>query len=149
MPSDPPPAPQPVALDLGDFDAVGVASDIVDVVRRHAIESGVDVAATVSAPSGWHRVVVTGRRSGHAVLGVRYSELTASRWNNVAAALATRDWQLDDDDEGATLRFPPGTEASMVAFELLATAALGGAPSDIRQVTAIDAQGNPVPLPSA
>jgi hypothetical protein len=136
----------PVLLDLADFDAVGIAGDIVVAVRRHAIEGEVDVAATVSAPDEWHRVVVTGRRSGHTVLGVRYSGLTASRWNNVARALAGRGWQLDDDDEGATLRFPPGTEPTTVAFELLAAAALAGAPTDTRQVTAVDGNGGPVAL---
>ena len=140
------PSPEPVTLDLGDFDAVGVAADVIDAVRRHAIESGGDVAATVSAPDGWHRVVVTGRRSGHTVLGVRYSELTRSRRHNVERALAGRSWDLDDDADGATHRFPPGTEASTVAFELLAVVSLGGAPTGFRHVTAIDAQGQPVPL---
>ena len=138
--------PDPVRLDLGDFDAVGVAGDVVLTVRSHAIEHGLDVAATVSAPDGWHRVVVTGRPGGHAVLGVRYGELSASRWNNVAKALAGRGWDLDDDEEGATRRYPPGTEPSTVAFELLAAATLAGAPSDVRQVTALDAHGAPVTL---
>jgi hypothetical protein len=136
----------PLALDLGDFDAVGIAGEIVAAVRAHAIEHELDVAATVAAPDGWHRVVVTGRRSGHAVLSVRYSELSASRWHNVAHALAARGWDLDDDEEGATLRYPPGTEPSTVAFELLAAATLAGAPSDVRQVTALDSKGDPVPL---
>jgi hypothetical protein len=136
----------PVRLDLADFDAVGVASDVVLAVRSHAIAHELDAAATVSAPDGWHQVVVTGRRSGHTVLGVRYSELSASRWNNVAKAMAGRGWDLDDDEEGATRRFPPGTEPSAVAFELLAVAALAGAPSDVRRVTAVDANGDPVPL---
>lgn len=139
-------SPDPVRLDLGDFDAVGVAGDVVVAVRAHAIERGRDVAATVSAPDGWHRVVVTGRPGGHTILGVRYGELTASRWHNVARALAGRGWDLDDDEEGATRRYPPGTEASTVAFELLAVAALAGAPGDVRQVTAVDAGGSPVPL---
>lgn len=142
MPAD----PAPVALDLSDFDAVGIAADVVDAVRRHAIRSEGDVAATVSAPEGWHRVVVTGRRSGHVVLSVRYSELSRSRWHNLAAALAKRGWDLDEDSEGATHRIPPGTEASAVAFELLAAATLSGAPTDVRQVTAADAAGTPVPL---
>jgi hypothetical protein len=133
-------------LDLGDFDAVGIAGDIVVALRGHAIEHGVDAAATVSAPDGWHRVVVTGRPGGHTVLSVRYSELTASRWNNVARALARRGWDLDDDEEGATRRHPPGTDASSVAFELLAVAVLAGAPSDVRHVTAQDAAGRPVEL---
>ena len=139
-------SPEPIVLDLGDFDAVGIAADVVDAVRRHAIESGGDVAATVSAPDGWHKVVVTGRRSGHTVLGVRYSDLTRSRWHNVARAVAERGWDLDDDQEGSTHRFPPGTEASAVAFELLAAVSLGGAPPTLRQVTAVDASGSPIPL---
>lgn len=140
--------PDPVALDLSDFDAVGIAADVVDAVRRHAIESGGDVAATVSAPEGWHRVVVTGRKSGHTVLSVRYSELTRARRHNVARALAARDWDTDEDGEGATHRVPPGTEASAAAFELLAVVSLGGAPTDVRHVTAVDASGAPVPLTS-
>jgi hypothetical protein len=142
MPAD----PEPVAIDLSDFDAVGIAADIVDAVRRHAIQSEGDVAATVSAPEGWQRVVVTGRRSGHVVLSVRYSELSRSRWHNVAGALAKRGWDLDEDREGATNRIPPGTEASAAAFELLAAATLTGAPTDVRQVTAVDASGKAVPL---
>jgi hypothetical protein len=125
-----------VLLDLGDFDAVGVASDLVDTVRQQAIEAGRDVAATVSAPNGWHRVVVTGRSSGHVVLVVRFSELTTSRWHNVEKALRERgSWDLDDDAEGVTRRYPPGTEAATVAFELLAALTLAGAPADTRTVT--------------
>lgn len=128
----------PPSLDLADFDALGVATDLVDTVRSRAIGSGTDVAATVSAPEGWHRVVVTGRGSGHLVLSVRYKELSRSRWHNVHGALTERDWDLDDDGEGATRRYPPGTEATTPAFELLAVVALGGAPADIRQVSFSD-----------
>lgn len=144
MPSE----PTPVVLDLADFDALGVATALVDVVRSHAIERELDVAATVSAPDGWHRVVVTGRRSGHLVLSLRYDELTRSRWHNVAGAVAKRNWDLDDDGEGSTCRFPPGTEASAAAFELLAVLVLGGAPADVRHATALDATGNPISLRS-
>lgn len=123
-------------LDLGDFDAVGVASHLVDTVRQQAIEASRDVAATVSAPDGWHRVVVTGRQSGHVVLVVRFSELTSSRWHNVERALSDRGgWDPDDDGEGVTRRYPPGTEAATVAFELLAILTVGGAPADTRTVT--------------
>jgi hypothetical protein len=125
----------PPSLDLGDFDAVGVAGELVGQVRAHAIESEHDVAVAVTAPDGWHRLVVTGRRSGHLVLSVRYSELTASRWNNVAGALARRGWQLDDDAEGSTLRYPPGTDATTIGFEMLAVLTTGGAPTDVRAVT--------------
>jgi len=139
-------SPEPVTLDLGDFDAVGIAADVVDAVRRHAIESGGDVAATVAAPEGWHRVVVTGRRSGHTVLSVRYTELTRSRWHNVSRALTGRGWDVDDDEEGSTHRFPPGTEATTVAFELLAAVSLGGSPATPRTITATDATGTNIPL---
>lgn len=133
-------------LDLGDFDAVGVATDVVVALRAHAIEQGVDAAATVDAPAGWQRLVITARSSGHVVLGIRYSALGRSRWNNVAEALERRGWQLDDDGEGATRRYPPGSQASEAAFEALAAAALAGAPSDVRAVTAVDGTGAPVDL---
>jgi hypothetical protein len=126
----------PLLLDLDDFDAVGVAADLVDQVRREAIESGADRAATVSAPEGWHRLVVTGRQSGHSILAVRFEGLSASRWHNVERELAARGgWDPDDDGEGVTRRFPPGTEATAVAFELLAALTLAGAPTDTRTVT--------------
>lgn len=135
-----------VLVDLGDLDAVGIAGEVVAAVRRHAIEAAVDTVATVTAPPGWHRVLVTARRSGHVVLAVRYEPLTSSRLHNVARHLEQRDWQLDEDQAGATRRYPPGTEATVVAFELLAAATLAGAPVDTREVTAIDATGVPVPL---
>ena len=133
-------------LDLGDFDAVGVATDIVVALRAHAIEHGVDAAATVSAPSGWQRLVVTARPSGHVVLGIRYSDLGRSRWNNLADALARRGWQLDDDGEGSTRRYPPGSQPSDAAFEALSAVTLAGSPSDVRTVDAVDGAGRPVPL---
>jgi hypothetical protein len=111
-----------------------VAGELVAVVRARAIETEADVAVAVSAPPGWHRLVVAGRRSGHLVLGVRYGELTASRLHNVAGALADRGWQLDEDGEGATLRHPPGTDATTIAFEVLAVLTLAGAPADTRQI---------------
>lgn len=134
------------ALDLADFDAVGVAEDLVVSLRAHAIEHGVDAAATVSAPAGWQRIVITARPSGHVVLGTRYSDLGRSRWNNVADALERRGWQLDDDGEGATRRYPPGSQAADAAFEALAAVALAGAPSDVRMVTAVDGTGVTIPL---
>jgi hypothetical protein len=140
------PTAEPVALDLGDLDAVAVASGIVLAVRRHAIEASVDTAATVSAPEGWHRLVITGRSSGHVVLGVRYHPLTRSRWHNVARALERQGWDLDDDADGSTRRYPPGTDATMVAFDVLAVLTLAGAPSDVRQVTARDGTGAAVAL---
>lgn len=137
---------EPVLLDLGDFDAVGVMSDVVVALRAHALDSGVDATATVSAPERWHRAFVTARPGGNMVLGVRYGELTSSRWHNVAKALGGRGWQLDEDGEGATLRFPPGTDATAPAFEVLAVLTVSGAPADTRQVTAADAAGAPVSL---
>jgi hypothetical protein len=141
-----PSAPEPVELDLEDFDAVGIAGEIVVALRRHAIEASVDAVASVSAPSGWHGLFVTGRPSGHVVLGVRYRDLTPSRWHNVTRALAEREWLLDEDGEGASRRYPPGAEATTVAFEILTALTLSGAPTDPRQVTAVDASGDPVPL---
>ena len=135
-------------LDLGDFDAVGVAAEIVVALRVHAIQAGVDAAATVHAPDGWQRVVVTARSSGHVVLSVRYAELTPSRWNNVAEAFARQEWDLDDDGAGVTRRFPPGSEPTSAAFELLAAATVAGAPAGRREVTAVDATGAPVALTS-
>ena len=133
-------------LDLGDFDAVGVTTDVVVALRVHAIEHGCDAAATVDAPAGYQRLVVTARPSGHVVLGVRYSDLGRSRWNNLADALEQRGWQLDDDGEGATRRYPPGSGASEAAFEALAAVTLAGAPADVRTVTAVDGNGDPVAL---
>ncbi len=89
---------------------------------------------------------MTARESGHVVVGVRYERLSTSRLKNVAGALAGRGWQLDDDGEGATIRFPPGTYATTPAFELLAAATLSGAPSDVRTVTARDATGSTIDL---
>lgn len=139
-------SPEPVSVDLGDFDAVGVMSGIVLAVRSHAIEAEADVTATISAPDGWHRVVATARSSGHVVLGIRYTELTPSRRHNVEKALARRGWQPDEDGDGVTRRFPPGTDASDPAFEILSVLPLAGAPADVRRVQATDATGTPVPL---
>jgi hypothetical protein len=139
-------ADQPLLLDLGDFDAVGVVTDVVVALRVHAIEHGCDAAATVGAPAGYQRLVLTARPSGHVVLGTRYSDLGRSRWNNVADALEQRGWQLDVDGEGATRRYPPGSQASDAAFEALAAVTLAGAPSDVRAVTAVDGEGSSIVL---
>lgn len=138
--------PDAVLLDLGDFDAVGIATDIVIALRTHAIEAAVDAVASVSAPSGCQRLMVTARSSGHVVLSIRYLDLGLSRRNNLAGALGGRDWQPDDDREGSTRRFPPGSEATDAAFEMLAALTLSGAPSDVRTVTAVDAVGTPIDL---
>ena len=133
--------PAPLPLDPADFDAVGIVGAAVVALRVHAIEADTDAAATVSAPDGWHRVVVTARSSGHLVLGVRYTDLTTSRWLNVADALARRGWQLDEDEEGSTTRFAPGTEPTDAAFEVLAAMTIAGAPASTRTLTAVDGRG--------
>jgi len=138
--------PPPLVLDLGDFDAVGVATELIITLRVHAIEHEVDAAARVAAPDGWHQVVVTARHSGHVVIGVRYSDLSRSRWHNISGALERREWDLDDDEDGATKRFPPGTEATMAAFEVLAAITVAGAPVDQREVTAVDGHGTAIDL---
>lgn len=135
-----------VVVDLDDFDAVGVVTDAVAALRAHAIEHDTDAAATLAAPTGYQQVVLTARRSGHVVVGVRFSELGRSRWNNLAAALDRRGWDLDADHEGATTRFPPGTSPSDAAFEVLAVAAMAGAPTGPRPFSALDGAGRTVPL---
>ena len=64
----------------------------------------------------------------------------------MAGALAGRGWQLDDDGEGATVRFPPGTDATTPAFELLAALTVSGAPNDVRSITATDGTGAAIDL---
>jgi hypothetical protein len=135
-----------VRIDLSDFDAIGLATELVVTLRSHAIPTGADTVATVDAPEGWQRVRVTARASGHVVLSIRYDDLTPSRLHNVALALDERGWQLDDDDGGATRRFPPGSGPGEAAFELLAAVPLGGAPSGPRDITARDAAGDEVAL---
>ena len=148
MSSEPssPAAPPPLRLDLGDFDALGVATELVITLRAHAIAHETDAAATVSAPDGWHHLVITARHSGHVVLGIRYSDLTRSRLHNLSRALHQREWDLDEDDDGVTRRFPPGTEASTAAFEILTVLPLAGAPADVRLVTGVDGTGRPIDL---
>jgi hypothetical protein len=138
--------PTPLLLDLADFDAVGIAGDVVGSVRSHAIEHSVDASATVSAPEGWHRVIVNCSSTGKTLLRVRFTDLTKSRANNVAKALAERGWQTDEDGDGAASRHPSGVEATTIAFDALAALTTGGAPGDVRQVTAFDADGRPIPL---
>jgi hypothetical protein len=133
-------------IDPQDFDALGVAAEVVHAVRITAIERGIDVVAEVSAPEGRHRLRMTGRPSGHTVLSVRWDELTRSRRNLVAEALGGRGWDVDEDGEGATRRYPPGTEAATVAFEALGVLTIAGAPPEPRAVHARDASGAEVPL---
>jgi hypothetical protein len=140
------PEPEPVPVDLADFDAVGIVSEVLVALRAHTMRIGADSAATVSAPAGWHRAVMTARDGGHVVLSVRYDELSPSRLRNVADALGRRGWQLDEDGEGSTVRFPPGTDASTPAFELLGALTVSGAPGDVRRVTARDGTGAAIDL---
>ena len=133
-------------IDPEDFDAIGVLSEIVVDLRQHVMVHGTEASATVSAPSGWHPVVLNAKSGGSSVLVVRFATLSASRLRNVADALDGRGWQLDEDREGATLRQPPGTTATDVAFEVLAALGAGGAPKDRRTVGARDADGNVIEL---
>ncbi|HEY6530841.1 MAG TPA: hypothetical protein VIY72_00960 [Acidimicrobiales bacterium] len=139
-------APEPLMIDLSDFDAVGVLSDVVVTLRAHVMATDNDAAATIDAPAGWHHVVVTAKPGGSTVLVVRYGELSLSRLRNVADALHGRGWQLDEDGEGATLRQPPGTAATDAAFEALAVLGTAGAPTTPRAVTAVDSRGTTLDL---
>jgi len=138
--------PEPAVLDPADFDAIGVLTDIVLTLRRHAFERQVDVTAFVSAPAGRHALDLSARAGGHVVLGVRYDILTPSRRNVLIQAFDRRGWDENEDGSGVTRRFPPGTEASDVAFEALGVLALGGTPPERRTITAVDATGAPVAL---
>jgi hypothetical protein len=140
------PDPDPVTVDPSDFDAVGVVSDAVVNLRAHVMTTSLDTAMTVDAPEGWHHVVVTAKPGGSSVVVVRYGRLSLSRLRNVAEALGRRGWQLDEDGEGATLRQPPGTPATDVAFEVLAVLTVAGAPTSPRRATAHDADGTRVDL---
>ena len=138
--------PEPLTIDPSDFDAVGVVADAVVNLRAHVMDTSLDTALTVAAPEGWHQVVVTAKPGGSSVLVVRFGELSVSRLRNVAEALGRRGWQTDEDREGATMRQPPGTSATDVAFELLAVLTVAGAPTTPRQATAADAAGTPIEL---
>ena len=136
----------PLLLDLADFDAVGITSDVVISVRRHAIERQLDSSATISAPESWHRVMVNCSPTGKTLLRVRFTDLTTSRANNVAKALSERGWQTDEDGDGAAMRYPSGIEATTVAFDALAALTLAGAPTDVRSVTGSDSAGGSIAL---
>ncbi len=135
-----------VQFDPSDFDAVGLLSEAIVSVRAHVMIGEVDASATVSAPDGWHQLVINARQGGSSVLIVRFNELSASRLRNVADALDRRGWQLDEDREGATLRQPPGTPATDTAFEVLAAIAAAGAPASVRSIAARDAKGVEIDL---
>jgi hypothetical protein len=130
-----------VTVDPTDFDAVGVLAEAIVTLRRHAMERRSDVVATVSAPSGRHRLRLIARPGGHVVSAVRFDDLTTSRRNVIADALTRRGWDLDEDGEGATYRYPPGTEHTTIAFDALPVLTLGGAPADRRTMTAVDGAG--------
>ena len=134
------------ALDPGDFDALGVMIGIVERLAGHAGAVGLDAAATVSAPPGRHRLTVTARPGGHVVLAVRYDDLSTSRRNATAAALARAGWDDDEDARGAARRCPPGSAAADVAFEALSVLTAAGTPAESRTVTAVDGAGTPVEL---
>ena len=107
---------EPVLVDLSDFDAVGILANVILALRANAIERNEDVAATVSAPDAWHRLVITCSSTGNLVLRVRFTDLTVSRAKNVAKALAQRGWQLDEDRDGAAVRQKPGIEATEIGW---------------------------------
>lgn len=148
--ADPAPTPgaEPMSLDLADFDAVGLLTEAIVSLRAHVLINELEAAATIGAPSGWHRLVLNAKSGGSSVLVVRFNDLSVSRTKNVATALHRRGWQLDEDHEGATLRQAPGTPATDVAFEVLAALTVGGAPHDVRELQATDATGASVELRS-
>lgn len=135
-------------IDPSDFDAVGLLSEAIVSVRAHVLIEEIDASATITAPEGWHRLVINAKQGGSSVLVVRFNDLSASRLRNVADALVRRGWQLDEDREGATLRQPPGTSATDTAFEVLAAIAAAGAPSTTRTISAIDTDGTEIDLSS-
>ena len=137
---------EPLTLDLDDFDAVGLLTEAIVSLRAHVLINEVEAAATISAPAGWHRLVINAKSGGSSVLVVRFNDLSVSRTKNVAAALHTRGWQLDEDREGATSRQAPGTPATDVAFEVLAALTVAGAPRDARLMQASDAAGAAIDL---
>lgn len=143
-----PSGPEPLLLDLDDFDVVGLLTDAIVSLRAHVLLDDQEAAATVDAPADWHRLVINAKRGGSSVLVIRFNDLSVSRTKNVAAALHGRGWQLDEDHEGATLRQAPGTTATDVAFEVLAALTVGGAPHGTREMTATDATGAMVNLRS-
>jgi hypothetical protein len=146
--ASPPPAADPLSIDLADFDAVGLLTEAIVSLRAHVLINELETAAVVSAPEGWHRLVINAKSGGSSVLVIRFNELSVSRTKNVATALNKRGWQLDEDREGATLRQAPGTTATDVAFEVLAALTVVGAPHDVRLMHATDSTGAFVELRS-
>ena len=78
---------EPVVIDPTDFDAVGVLTEAIVSLRAHVLISEVDASATVSAPEGWHPLVINAKQGGSSILIVRFNELSSSRLRNVADAL--------------------------------------------------------------
>ena len=142
----PPTGAGPLSIDLADFDAVGLLTEAIVSLRAHVLINELEAAATITAPPGWHRLVINAKSGGSSVLVIRFNELSVSRTKNVATALHKRGWQLDEDREGATLRQAPGTTATDVAFEVLAALTVGGAPHDVREMHASDSTGASVEL---
>jgi hypothetical protein len=140
-------APGPeTTLDPSDLDALGVMGDVLLALRTHAATTGQAAIATIAAPQGWHRVVVTAQPGGHTVLVVRFADLTPSRATNVGRWVGERGWQTAEDRRGASRTLPPGTDATSAAMEVLAVLTAGGAPASPRRVSAADASGAGVPL---
>lgn len=135
-----------LVIDPSDFDAIGLLTDAIVSLRAHVMVNEIDASATVTAPEGWHSLVINAKQGGSSVLVVRFNELSNSRLRNVADALSKRGWQLDEDREGATLRQPPGTSATDSAFEVLSSIGVGGAPNSPRTLVARDAHDNEVDL---
>jgi len=146
--ASPPPAADPLSIDLNDFDAVGLLTEAIVSLRAHVLINELEAAATITSPAGWHRLVINAKNGGSSVLVIRFNELSVSRTKNVATALHKRGWQLDEDREGATLRQAPGTTATDVAFEVLAALTVGGAPHDVREMNASDSTGAALELRS-
>ena len=129
-----------VVIDPTDFDAVGILTEAIVSLRAHVLIREVDASARVSAPEGWHPLVINAKQGGSSILIVRFNELSASRLRNVADALSKRGWHLDEDRQGAT--------ATESAFEVLSAIGIGGAPSTTRTLEARDGNGNEVDLQS-
>ena len=55
---------EPVVIDPTDFDAVGVLTEAIVSLRAHVLIREVDASATVSAPEGWHPLVINAKQGG-------------------------------------------------------------------------------------
>ncbi len=124
----------PTSVDLGDFDALSVMTDLIIELRSRSITSG-QAAIVIDAPSGWHRLTLTVSATGHGLARIVSDDLTTSRRHNVTRALLGNGWTEDEGRESMYLRLVPGTQAGELAFDLLAALGAGGAPSGIRALT--------------